>query len=173
MSKHTENHCSDCSTNQNCCNRLEGLRLTRAEYRKNFADHHAVLVVRQTGKIYRVSARNGQSCPHWAGECRIYDKRPIECQLYPYTISKLCEWRRHAFITFHSRTKCPFKERLLIPRDDAKRMVAEFAREAFGSGCIPHVYHEPLFLGLISKISCFFGVSPGHGNPEETQKEPS
>jgi len=152
MDKHAENRCKDCSTNQNCCNRLEGLRLTQAEYQKNFADHHAVLVVQQTGKIDRVSAKKGQSCPHWDSECQIYDKRPIECRLYPHTISNLWKWRRHVFITFHSRTKCPFKERLLIPCDDAKRMVAEFAREAFGSECELHIYNEPLFLGLISKI---------------------
>ncbi|MCD6486514.1 MAG: YkgJ family cysteine cluster protein [Syntrophobacterales bacterium] len=160
MNKHAENRCKDCSTDQNCCNRLEGLRLTRAEYRKNFADYHAVLVVRQTGKIYRVSAKKGQSCPHWDGDCRIYDKRPIECRLYPYTISNLWEWGNHVFITFHSRTKCPFKEHLLIPRDAAKQMVAKFAREAFGGGCRPHVYYEPQIPGLISKIRDFLSVSP-------------
>ncbi len=152
MNEHTKNRCKNCSTNQHCCRSLAELRLTRAEYRKNFADHHAVLIIRQTGKIYRVSAKKGQSCPHWDGECRIYDKRPIECRLYPYTISDPWKWGRHVFITFHSRTKCPFKERLLIPRDDAEQMVAEFAREVFGSGCRLYVRHEILLFGLANKI---------------------
>ncbi len=156
MNEYTENRCSGCSTNQHCCRNLESLRLTRSEYFDHFADYRAALIVRETYGIYMVSAKKGQSCPHWDGACRIYEKRPIECRLYPYTINNLWKWRRHVFITFHSRTECPFKERLLIPQGKAEKMVAEFTEEAFGNGCRQHVYNEVLFPGLISKIRGFF-----------------
>lgn len=156
MNEYAENRCNGCSTNQHCCRNLTSLRLTGSEYFDHFADYRAALIVRETYGIYSISAKKEQSCPYWDCACRIYDKRPIECRLYPYTIGNFWKWRRHIFITFHSRTECPFKERLLIPQGKAKKMVAEFTEKAFGNRCRQHVYNEVLLLGLINKISSFF-----------------
>jgi len=151
MGDPSENLCKGCITNQHCCRALLKMRLTEDEYRTNFANHKKVLIIKRMGTIYNISSKKGHTCPYWNGECTIYDRRPIECRLYPYTISHCWKWGRHVFITFHSRTKCPFKERLLIDFDDAKAMVHAFAREAFGRNCRIHVIRESLFPNLINK----------------------
>jgi len=152
MTETPENPCKDCITNQHCCRNLSKMWLTEGEYHKNFADHKEVLIVRKIGTLYNISSKKGHPCPYWNGECSIYDKRPIECRLYPYTISNFAEWRRHVFITFHSRTTCSLKERLLTDLDDAKTMVLKFSREAFGDNCRIHVIRETLFLRIVNKV---------------------
>ncbi len=152
MGEPAVNLCKDCITNQHCCRTLSKLWLTEDEYKKNFADYKEVLIIQKMDAIYTISAKKGHTCPYWNGACGIYDKRPIECRLYPYTISNFWKWYHHVFVTFHSRTKCPLKERLLIDLDDARAMVLTFAREAFGNDCRIYVIRESLFLRLFNKV---------------------
>lgn len=153
MNESLDNPCLTCSIGQDCCRKLSGLKLTESEYKQHFAIHREKLEVRQDGQIYVVSSKEGHACPHWSNnQCTVYDERPIECRLFPYTIGVIDRKQGHVLLSFHARTGCPNKKELLVSEDKAKEMVFLFARNAFGGKCIVEIEHEMLLTALKSKL---------------------
>lgn len=152
MEKPFDSPCASCSIGQYCCSYLKNLKLTKSEYKRHFAQHQRKLEVRQEGSIYIVSAKQGQTVSCWSNKCLIYNDRPIECRLYPYTIGVVWIWHARILITFHSRrTGCPHKQLLLISRDEARELISSFARDAFGDQYIVRIRHETLIYRLVIK----------------------
>ena len=147
------NVCIKCSIGQDCCRNLFGLRLSENEYKQHFARHSDSLEVRQDTRLYFVSAKEGYSCPNWVGDqCAIYTDRPMECRFFPYTIGKIIHKGNRVDITFHSRTPCPKKKILLMPKAEANEMLVSFARSVFSDVDKINVEHEWLFTKLKYKI---------------------
>lgn len=136
MTNYHENPCTSCSANHGCCTLKGacGLMLTKEEFDTHFKGHTDKLVVRSSGKFVIISTREGWSCPHLdVGGCKIYHDRPIDCRLFPYTMSNVLEMRKRITIVIHSRTGCPEKASLLQPEAEARQQALEFARSVFGS----------------------------------------
>lgn len=128
----TANPCLSCTIGQDCCSHLSGLRVSRREFDRCFAQHEARMVVGRDGPLWVVSALNGGPCPNWSDRgCSVYEQRPMECRLFPYTIYTRSRTADSVSIAFHSDTRCPLKDQLRMPRPAAKRMIAEFCRDAF------------------------------------------
>lgn len=150
------NVCIKCSIGQYCCRNLIELRLSKIEYKQHFAKHSDNLEVRQDTGIYIVSSKEEFSCPKWVGEkCTIYEDRPMECRLFPYTIGRIIQKGNRINITFHSRTPCPMKGTLLMPKVEATRMLMSFARSVFSNVDKINIEHEWLFTRLKYKILRF------------------
>lgn len=153
MKRSTDNVCANCSTGQECCTTLLGLRLTESEWERHFAQHREMLVVQHDHSFYSVSARKGKPCPNWRGsQCTIYHDRPIECRLFPYTIGWFYHKRGRVKMTFHSWTRCPKKKKLLIAEDQAREMVYLFARTGFGDEYTVEVERGGPFMAYKEKV---------------------
>jgi len=117
---------------QDCCTRLSQLKLSKAEFERNFLHHSESLLIKEYRGIYVVSER-GNGCPNLRGNrCTVYEIRPIECRLFPYTIGNSMRIGRLVVMTYHHRTRCPQKHRLLAPRTEVVDMLVCFAKDAFG-----------------------------------------
>ena len=117
---------------QGCCTRLSQLKLSQAEFERSFLHHSESLLIKECRGIYIVSER-GNGCPNLRGNrCAVYEIRPIECRLFPYTIGSFMRIGRLAIITYHHRTRCPQKHRLLAPRTEVVDMLVSLAKDAFG-----------------------------------------
>ena len=128
----SDNPCAACSIGQDCCTNLAGLRLSKAEFERNFLRHHESLLVKEHSGIYEVAGRRNV-CPNWGGNrCTVYETRPIECRIFPYTIGDVVRIGRLVVLTYHHRTRCPQKLRLLAPRTEVVDMLVSFAHDAFG-----------------------------------------
>lgn len=156
-----DNPCARCSTGQSCCSSLTNLRVTESEYERLFARRRAGLTIQRDGPIYRISAKQGRTCPHWNNGCGVYGDRPVECRLYPYTIGEVWIWHRWVLVTFHSRpTGCPNTELLLMPRGEARKLLSSFAREGFGETCRVYVtYETPIFTLVRTGIGLAFKLA--------------
>jgi Fe-S-cluster containining protein len=133
MKPKLDNPCSTCNIGQACCTILLGLKLTESEYMQHFHRYGSELTVQQDDGVYIVSSIGGQKCPNWnEGQCSVYPDRPIECRLFPYTLRSVSRVHGRAFITFHSRTRCPLKMDLIAPLGEATKMVTSFGKTAFG-----------------------------------------
>lgn len=132
MKRETDNACTACEINQGCCTNLLSLKLSKAEFEKNFLCHHKSLLIKEYLGIYEVSGqRNG--CPNWSGDlCTVYETRPIECRLFPYTIGEVLRIGQLVVMMYHHRTRCPQKLRLLASRAEVVDMLKSFAENAFG-----------------------------------------
>jgi len=128
------NPCLKCPTEQSCCRELNGLKINEAEYTKLFAGNDAHLTVKKKGKLYEISSLGGGPCPHWNEQCQIYGSRPMDCDLYPYTMGNVFESEREVYATYHSRTQCPLSEDLLGPREKAEALILAFLKETYGEG---------------------------------------
>ncbi len=145
MVESSNNPCYSCSIKQYCCRNLKCLKLTELEYKRYFARHRKKLEVRRYDKVYLVSSKIGESCPYLcANKCIIYDNRPIECRLFPYTIGVVHSEQGRVLLSFHDRTICPNKKELLVSKDEAKAMVYSFARDEFGDEYVVKVKRESL-----------------------------
>lgn len=150
MNPPPDNPCATCSTGQGCCTSLTNLRVTAAEYERLFARHRESMIIEPEGSIYNVSVKQGQPCPYWKNGCAVYDKRPVECHLFPYTIGDAWIWRNRGILTFHSRpTGCPEIERLLMPLQEARELVASFVRDAFGKDARILIKYESPIYGFV------------------------
>ena len=128
-----ENPCTTCSIDQGCCTSLSGLKLARKEFEEHFSRHREALTVLNYDETYIISANQGHACPHWGeGGCRIYADRPIECRLFPYTVSHIAKGRKKIVMEFHDATDCPQKGRLLMPEEEARDLILALGRSAFG-----------------------------------------
>ena len=146
-----ENPCTGC--NQNCCVGMSYLRLTVPEYERLFAEHRDKLIVQKKKAYYVVFAKEGQACPYFQdGACTIYNDRPIECRLFPYSLRDIKFYGEHkVLVTFHARTSCPRKNELLLSREKAKELLYSFAREVGGDKCVVEVKYDTVMRRLINK----------------------
>lgn len=143
MSESVSNPCAACSIHQDCCRHLTGLRLTEIEFDRCFARHATALVIEREGPLYVVSQRGGEACPNWHdGGCSVYDDRPRECRLFPFTMYSDVKADSSVTLRVHSDTRCPLKSDLLGDRELALQLVRRFAEEAYGGAPAAHVRHE-------------------------------
>jgi len=128
----TDNLCAACDISQDCCTNLSRLNLSKAEFERNFLRHRESLLIKEHSGIYEVSGRRN-GCPNWGGKrCTVYETRPIECRLFPYTIGDAMRIGRFVVLTYHQRTRCPQKHRLLAPRMEVADMLVSFTEDVFG-----------------------------------------
>lgn len=113
------------------CTDLKGLRLSPAEYERHFAHHAEAMEISRAGPAYRVTAKAGK-CPNWVGHCTVYETKPMECRLYPYTVSHLAAVGGTVQAVVHNRTGCPQKAQLTPSRAEAEAMVVGYIVETFG-----------------------------------------
>lgn len=126
------NPCLKCPVDQSCCRNLNGLTLNDEEYDRLFAEHSAEFRRVKNGKLYKIYSDGGASCPHWDGQCQVYESRPMDCDLYPYTIANIFEGKGSVYATFHSRTECPLSDELIQPREAAAATIHEFLTKTYG-----------------------------------------
>ena len=105
------NPCSSCCIEQECCRKLQYLRLTKSEYLQNFDKHKEKIFVQNFDETYMVSSKGDQPCPNWSNnKCMVYIERPVECKIFPHTIGIIRKTFDNVLITYHSRTDCPQKK---------------------------------------------------------------
>jgi Fe-S-cluster containining protein len=110
---------------------MQGLLVTENEYERVFEGHAHALEVTQSGRLKRLTSKAGP-CPNWQGACTVYEDRPMECRLFPFTVSVVAATAKTVHITAHDRVDCPQKA-VLLPRETVARSLIEaFAREAYG-----------------------------------------
>lgn len=126
------NPCLKCPTEQSCCRELHGLKINEAEYSQLFEGKSEHLTVNKKGKLYEISSLGSGPCPNWDGQCQIYGNRPMDCDLYPYTIGNVFESDNAVYATYHSRTECPLTAELLGPREKAEALITNFLKETYG-----------------------------------------
>jgi len=127
----SENPCAGCEIDTDCCRRLADLRLSPAEYERHFAACHDAIEARRCPDAWIVSAPN--ACLHLRGtQCEVYETRPVECRLFPHTTGGMKRIGRLAIVTYHHRTRCPRKRRLLAPRRKVAALLTELARDTYG-----------------------------------------
>ena len=126
------NPCLKCPTDQRCCRELHGLKVNEAEYSLLFEGKSDYLSVSRKGKILEISSHGNGPCPNWEQQCQVYGNRPIECDLYPFTIGNVFEGNGEVYATYHSRTECPLTAELLGPRDKAEALIQKFLKNTYG-----------------------------------------
>jgi Fe-S-cluster containining protein len=126
------NPCLKCPTEQSCCRELHGLKINEAEYAKHFKGKSEHLSVSRNGKLYEISSLGNGPCPNWDQQCQVYGNRPMDCDLYPYTIGNVFEDKDEVYATYHSRTECPLTAQLLGPREKAEELIRNFLVETYG-----------------------------------------
>jgi Fe-S-cluster containining protein len=124
-------YCSRCTTS--CCAPLIGLKVTREEFASAFAGKEDKLTVHDQGGFLEVWAGGDGACPNFIDrKCAIYDSRPAECRLYPYSIDSVEERGSAARAYVHAGTEsCPFKEPLLPPEGEVRRLMLRFLAAAY------------------------------------------
>lgn len=153
MANDTTNPCLSCSTGQHCCSRLGGLLLSGDEFARHFSQHLHGLVVRRSGQVVIVSAKQGGACPHWGKDgCGIYRERPIDCRVYPYTPTHIIDKGRVVKIVFHGRADCPQRESLFrgTTLGEVTELLTAFGKMLYGVDRAIVVQHEK---GLFSRMA--------------------
>ncbi len=135
------NPCLACTIAQGCCNEMQGLMVTETEYERVFSRHQNALEITQTGRLKRLTSKAGP-CPNWQGACTVYEDRPMECRLFPFTVSIVAATSKTVHITAHDRVDCPQKETLRPRETTARRLIEAFAREAYGPNLTIHISFE-------------------------------
>lgn len=130
---HSENPCLACTLERICCQQIDGLKLTKSEFDRHFVDHADKFDIVDHGEWVRLDAKENTTCPHWKGQCTIYESRPIECGLYPHTIGEIIKHGSDVKLTYHARTACPLKGALIAPQEDSEEAIKRFAEDAFGA----------------------------------------
>lgn len=111
---------------------MQGLLVNEKEYLAVFAHHQDVLDVTSIGPFKRLSSRQG-ACPNWQGACTVYDNRPMECRLFPFTVSLIAATSKTVRLTLHDRVDCPQKVQLRPSPETAICWVTSFAHQAYGT----------------------------------------
>lgn len=136
------NPCLKCPTDQSCCRELHGLKINETEYSQLFAGKSEHLTVSRKGKLYEISSLGNGPCPNWDQQCQVYGNRPMDCDLYPYTMGNVFEGDGEVYATYHSRTECPLTAELLGPRENAEAMIRKFLTDTYGEHCKVTVRHD-------------------------------
>jgi len=131
------NPCEACSIGQDCCTHLSGLRVTEIEFARCFAAHADKLLIQREGTIYVITPKNGAACPNWEnGGCAVYDARPRDCRLFPFTLFVRRRTDDGLSLGYHSDTRCPLKATLLASDHEARTIVRQFGNEALPGAAI-------------------------------------
>jgi hypothetical protein len=131
---------------------LSGLLLGEEEFDRHFAPHRDRLSVHRSGRAFVVSAKSGDSCPHWgAGGCRIYRERPIDCRVFPYVLFRIIDRGKSVRIVFHDRSDCPHKDQLFlqIPEGEVTALLLAFGKMLYDDGRAIVVVRET---GIFSRL---------------------
>lgn len=127
------NPCLKCSVDQSCCRDLHGLTLSEEEYERLFKNTQNDLTITKKDRFYKVFSNGKGPCPHWDGQCTIYGDRPMDCDLYPYTLGNIFDDGKSVLATYHSRTECPLSDIIIQPRKDAEKLITDFLVKFYGS----------------------------------------
>jgi Fe-S-cluster containining protein len=120
--------------------------LTEPEFERCFASHEPELAIEREDAVLVVSQRDGGVCPNWQdGGCVVYEDRPRECRLFPFTMYPTSNSGQLVSLRLHSETRCPLKRQLLGDREGAQQLAQEFADEAYGDSRVVSVRHESPF----------------------------
>jgi O-antigen ligase len=125
VSSDIQNYCQMCPKDLHCCHRLEGLRVTHDEYVSLFQGDVQKYHVEKQAVFYKITTK-GESCPHWDQGCTVYDKRPLECGLYPYTMGNPVTFLFFEVFHFHNfQTGCPSNDEVIISVREAKKAIKD------------------------------------------------
>ena len=92
----TYKQCSNCKSDDNCCNNfkknIDNVMIYEKEYfdiikKLNITDPH-IYFSKIDEKIYNIKENNGSCVFYKNGKCEIYNYRPNDCKLYPFDIIK-------------------------------------------------------------------------------------
>jgi Fe-S-cluster containining protein len=153
-----ENPCAGCQSN--CCCDLRKLKLSPSEYQRVYERFRTQFEVVRKGALYELSMHAGKNCPHWDERvnCTMYESRPVECRLFPYTVNQTYKAGPLVLFTYHGKTPCPRKANGLFPaHKEARRLVRSLARDTYGSGKMYWVCYESLLyraFGKLTRILC-------------------
>ena len=147
------NPCAGCPVN--CCCDLRKLKLSPAEYQRVYEPFRDQFDFERKGALYELSMHKGRSCPHLVEmRCTIYEARPAECRLFPYTVNQAYHTGPLVLFTYHGNTPCPRKVNGLFPSHAAaRRIVRSLARETYGPGKIYLACYEGRVYRAISKLT--------------------
>jgi Fe-S-cluster containining protein len=152
-----ENPCAGCQSN--CCCDLRKLKLSPSEYKRIYEPFRDRLKTERKGALYELSMQAGLHCPHLneKNECTIYDARPVECRIFPYTVNQAYKAGPLVLFTYHGKTPCPRKKELFPAHAEARRLVRSLAHDTYGSGKIYLACYESLLyraFGKLTRILC-------------------
>ncbi len=136
------NPCLACTVEQSCCRELNGLKLNDKEFRRHFTGKSDRLKISRKGKLYVIYSQGSQPCPNWDQKCQVYETRPIDCDLYPYTIGSVFEGKGEVYATYHSRTECPLSDVIISSREKAESLIHRFLKDTYGEGCRTTVRYD-------------------------------
>ena len=158
MAAESINPCLACDKGQGCCTHLIDLKLTPKEFDKFFADRSELFDLKKDTPYYQLTIKENGACPCWSDQCSVYEDRPIECRLYPYSIAWIISHKGRIIAAYHDHTSCPLKEDLLFRKEEAKSLVTKFDLEVFGDDLpIETLYLTPfrrLKFKIIRSLSC-------------------
>ena len=143
------NPCAECP--RNCCKGLKFLKLSPAEYQRVYEPYRGQFDIQQQGKVYELTMHKGLSCPHLGDLdlCTMYETRPYECRLFPYTVNRMYRFGPIVLFSYHGRAGCPRKEDGLFPsRKTARHLVYSLARETYG----PHKLYWVCYEGIVYRV---------------------
>ena len=145
-----DNPCLTCP--DTCCalKGHDGLRLAKEEFESFFKGREEDLRVRVENEIVVISTRDGLVCPNLGEKgCRIYHDRPIDCRLYPYQMLPVYETRRSVKFLLYMDPHCVENRRFIIPEVEARRLVLEFGKKAYGDRKIIVSIYRDEFLAKV------------------------
>lgn len=72
-----------------------------------------------------LSVRPGYNCPHLNEQmlCTIYDSRPVECRIFPYTVNQTYQMGSVVLFTYHGKTPCSRKKELFPSHRETRRQI--------------------------------------------------
>lgn len=145
----SENPCTDCPIN--CCKFLMRLKLSPSEYDHLFSPFNSLFVVKQQHSFFELTMNKGIYCPHLKeGGCSQYQIRPMECRLFPYTVSQTYHIGPVTLLSYHSRVPCPIRKQLLPSHRVAHGLIRSWAKMVYGQSRYIIIVHEGLIYRLIS-----------------------
>lgn len=137
------NPCLSCPVDQNCCRNLHGLTVSQEEFDRLYKPAQDDFKIYKKGFLFEIWSKDGNPCPHWEGQCTIYGDRPMDCDLYPYTIGNVFDDGKTVRVSYHNRTECPLGEQLSPPREKVEALLRAFFEKNTAAGTrIKIVYDE-------------------------------
>ena len=145
-----------------------GLRLSPAEFAAHFEAHSQSLRVRRDGKVVILATKEGLVCPNLGDKgCRIYDRRPIDCRLYPYQMVPVYETRKRVKFLLYLTPECMANQTFPVPEPAARTLVESFCREVYGDKTVQIQVFEDKFLAKLKnkfaaqffKMCARFGIN--------------